>query len=400
MKWRSTGLGAPAAGLSVALHLLLLASGMPWSAPTAPSLDVAEVEIVELESAARQSNEPPTPEPTPELAVRQETASPTAPVLASHSVEIPSVFDMTPPDDPGEIPPPQPPDLPEPVVVLPTLPSARDAARRHVALETPRQPTEVEVVTRRVNALLEGSLRPRLNDESAMPELRQDGEGNLVHENGALLALIRPDGSVVFGRNRGASVEGLGKSPDPVEQEILDMHTRIPGIPLLVRKASEGDCARGSCEDKAGLGVTIRPNSDLNDMILRARGEDPLAAKKRRFLRLTEELRDQMAARYEKHTLARSKLRAGRHLERLWSDSSLDHATKRRTIFQLWDECEEPVGESDAREEAKAGQRSRSHIIRFVRQHLPHDTPEEFTIDELSRLNESRESRQLFSPYE
>jgi hypothetical protein len=107
-----------------------------------------------------------------------------------------------------------------------------------------------------------------------------------------------------------------------------------------------------------------------------------------------------MTANYQKHTLARSKLRAGRHLERLWSDDSRDHATKRRIIFQLWDECEELDGESDVRELAKAGERSRSHIIRFIRKNLPAGSPRAFTTDELDRLNASRESRQLFAPYE
>lgn len=401
MSRRWTRRGAAAAGLSVAFHLLFLASGIPWSAPSLPpSLEMAEVEIVERRSIERPIDEPLPQSSRPEPPIVQKAARLSPPALASPAVEIPSALDLPRLDEPRE-PPPRPPIHPQvPPIVPPTIPTARDAARRHVALDTPRQPTEVALVTNRVNSLLEGYLRPRLNDVSPMPELRLDAEGNLVHENGALLATIRPDGSVVFGRNRGASVDGLGRSPDPVEQEILDMHTRIPGIPLLVRKATEGDCARGSCEDKAGLGVTIRPHSDLNDMILRAKGDDPLAAKKRRFLRLTEELRDQMAAHYEKHTLSRSKLRAGRHLERLWSNPSLDHATKRRTIFQLWDECEELLAETDLREEAKAGQRSRSHIIRFVRKHLPLGNPDAFTAGELRRLNDSRESRQLFSPYE
>ena len=68
-------------------------------------------------------------------------------------------------------------------------------------------------------------------------------------------------------------------------------------------------------------------------------------------------------------------------------------------LFQLWDECEEPRNELDDRPEAKAGQRVRGHIIRFVRERLPAGSPEAFGLEELRRLNASRSSTKSFAPY-
>lgn len=404
MRRRWVRRGAITAGLSVAVHLLLLA-GVPLGSPGARTDRSRQVSEVALVPVPVPVTDPPPPPPRAPQEVRP-AAMPTREELAPFPWD--AVRDEPAPQEPS--PPPAPtvevvpppsrePTGPEP---LPDLPSPREAAQR-MAVTEPPEPSREERLGARVDALLRESLPPRDDDRSPMPELRPDGEGNLIHEDGALYAKISPDGSVTFGRRRGVSVDELhrgGKSPDPIEQEIRDLHTTLPGVPLTVFKAPAGDCGGGGCDDAAGLGLTIRPNSDLNDLVLRAKGEDPLAAKKRRFLRLTEELRDQLATRYEEANQRRAKVHASRNLERLWSDADLDFAAKRRLLFELWEECEEatgPGGEDPA--VADAGQEARDHIVAFIRRRLPPGSPEAYTPAELRRLNATRTSRQAFAPY-
>ncbi len=392
-----------AAFLSVLLHLLVLASGMWWSTQTPAPRRPVEILLIPLSTPQPTPLEPP-PRPvrdSPSIEPRPaEGITPLRPLLASLTISRRS--SVTPTSiEPSSVEPGVEPVVEPSEPTLVDVPEPREAALRETVRELPPPATEGEVIEGRVAKMLQESLRPRLNDSALMPDLHPDGQGNLVYENGALRALISPDGTVSFRRHRGASIDGLpgSKSPDPEEQEILDLYTRIPGVPLTVRRASAAECAAGPCEDKAGLGVTLRPHSDLNDAILRARGEDPLAARKRRFLRLTRELRDGLATKSQKRSARHAKLRAGRHLERLWSDGSLGFAAKRLRLFRLWDECDEVVEGGDERPEAAAGQRARSHILSFIRQRLPRDGPTAYSTNELRGFNGTRESLQPFAPY-
>lgn len=391
-----------AVGLSLGVHVALFASRCPTRVSTSEQLARHSVELVPLLA------EPP-PEPPPESPPEPEPAppadQPSPPRLAAKMT--PTQFSRPRPRpslpvvEPVE-PPPEPEPRPaEPeTVVVPAIPSAREAALKRSAEGVPRPPTDREKVEGRVVAMMKEALRPLPNDGSPMPELRPDGRGNLIHENGAFYAKIGPDGSVSFGRKRGVTIEGFGSdSPDPAEREILEEHTRIPGVPLTVFKSTPNDEARGEAWDRAGLGIGFRPKSDLNDAILYAKGDDPLAARKRRFLRLTQELRDELLAKSQQREVSFSKIRASRHLERLWKRDSVSFANKRLRLFDLWDECEEPVDDADESPTARAGLRARAQILRFIRQKLPRGSPEAYAPDELRRLNARRKSREVFRPY-
>ena len=260
---------------------------------------------------------------------------------------------------------------------LPRVPSARQAARRQVAQDLRPPQTEEERVRDRVQFMLEASLQPLPNDVSPQPVLRRDKNGNLIHRNGALTATIAPDGTVSFGRRAGVDVELRDPSTDRTDTVGTDPFEEEPG-------AAE---------------VTFRPKVDLNDILLRAAGDDPLAAKKRRFLRLTEEQRDTMAAAEARRALSPSKLLASRRLSQVWQDESLSFGTKRQLFFRLWDECEEPRDGDDGRPEALAGQETREEICAFIQKQLPAGSPQAYSDQELRALNDQRESRQRFEPY-
>ncbi len=390
-----------ALGASVVLHLIVVAAAMP--SPPAPEPSISEVELITLPPEVT-AHVPETPRVIPRDPVEEPAESSVAakrPLLASLS----SPRSVLPPSPQQEEPRP-----PEEVVedpslsrttplVVPWLPSPRETAKRQVLLDNLPPLSDRDRVEARVQGIMDGALPQLPNDQSPMPTLETDGEGNLVHRNGALVATIRPDGTVDFDTSATVTVDGFG---DERQDDVADMHTKIPSvpIPITVTRATEADCMVNRCHDKAGLGATFRPSMDLNDLALKARGEDPLAARQRRFLRLTEELRDGMADRHRKRSLSRSRLRAGRNLERIWSDETLAFAQKRRMLFRLWDECEEAESDDDERPEAAAGQRARRHILQFIRQKLPPEASGAFTPAELQRMNSSRRSAQTFAPYE
>jgi hypothetical protein len=389
-----------ACGASAAVHLILAASAMR-GAPALPASDPSELDLRPhgtepadlVEVTLTRPPDEPEPEPPPEPG----HGVPGRLMLASRSSDLPS---RSLPDVPGSPVPTEPgPGVPAPpgdapIVVL-RVPSPREAARREVLLGGLTPLTDEERVEGRVRGIMEDALSPLPDDTSPMPTLVSDGQGNLVHRDGALTATIHSDGTVDFGTEAAVGVDEFGGGPD---DEIRDLHTTIPGVPLSVSRANEADCAAGRCYDKAGPGVTFRPSMDLNDLVLKARGEDPLAARKRRFLRLTEELRDRLADEDRRRSLSRAKLFAGRNLERIWSDAGASFATKRLLLFRLWDECEEPEGEDDDRPEARAGRRARRHVLGFIREKLPFGSAEAYSSDELDLLNASRTSREVFSP--
>lgn len=371
--------------------------------PPAGEPPYSEVELITLppELAARV-------EVTPQIVPREPTETPSErrvnsnrPLLAAlttpHSVLPPSPVQE-------ELPTPQevveePSPIPQGPLMVPWLPSPRDTAKRQILLDNLPPISDQERVEARVKGILDGALHELPNDQSPMPSLETDGEGNLIHRDGALVATIHPDGTVDFGTSATVTVDGFG---DDHDDDITSLHTKIPGvpIPLAVRRASEADCMVNRCDDKAGAGATFRPSMDLTDLALKARGENPLAARQRRFLRLTEGLRDDIADRHRKRSLSRSRLRAGRNLDRIWSDEALGFAQKRRMLFRLWDECEEPEGEDDDRPEAAAGLRARRHILQFIRQKMPPGSPGAFSPGELRLLNSNRGSSRPFSPYQ
>lgn len=403
---RTIGRIAVALGGSVLVHIVVAMAAVPDIASVREDEPpFTPVELVppepERPSPVVPPPEPPPPEPEEqeERTHRRQTAEPR--LLASltdprRETTLPRAPDEPPLLEPSPAAPA--PEEPE-TIYVPRVPTPREAARRQALLDNLPPLTDEDRVTRRARGMMKGALAPPPNDASPMPTLVPDGEGNLVHHDGALTATIRPDGSVDFEVGPSTSVDQYSEGPP---DDIVDMHTKIPGvpIPLASRRANQVDCATPDrCFDKAGPGLTVRPGMDLNDLLLKAKGDDPLAARKRRFLRLTEDLRDDMAEEHRRKTLSRSKLRAGRNLGRVWSDGTLGFATKRVMIFQLWDECDEPQGEGDDRPEAKAGQRARGHILKFVRQKLPRGSPEAYPPDELRRLNARRKSRQAFRPY-
>ena len=76
--------------------------------------------------------------------------------------------------------------------------------------------------------------------------------------------------------------------------------------------------------------------------------------------------------------------RLARRLEAVWGDGTRPAVERRRTLFELWDECQE----------SGAGVVARAQIMGFIRRRLPGSYPAE----ELRLLNSRRSSREPFAP--
>jgi hypothetical protein len=73
----------------------------------------------------------------------------------------------------------------------------------------------------------------------------------------------------------------------------------------------------------------------------------------------------------------------------VWADTLRPAAERRQRLFALWDDCA-----TDA-----IGRRARSAVVRFVRTHLPAESPDAFTTAELAAFNARRTSSEPFAPY-
>ena len=137
------------------------------------------------------------------------------------------------------------------------------------------------------------------------------------------------------------------------------------------------------------VGPRFRPSLDLNDIMLRMVGDDPLAAKKRRFLRLTQSLRDDMSKRAQTNAQRHAYRRLKGRLQRVWEDGRLSLGAKRQVLFALWDESLEEKGERQGDEPA-TGREARELIIETIKQKMPQGSAEAYSEAELRALNHRR----------
>jgi hypothetical protein len=112
------------------------------------------------------------------------------------------------------------------------------------------------------------------------------------------------------------------------------------------------------------------------------------------LLEKTFDERVQIGTRYRADELEKSDKKMFRNLEELWA-KKISVEKKKELIFELWDECAESGGE----QLVKGGTKAREALMRWVGVHLPEDSEDAFTEDELERFNARRDSKATFAPY-
>ncbi len=133
---------------------------------------------------------------------------------------------------------------------------------------------------------------------------------------------------------------------------------------------------------------------DLTEELMRRAKIDPYLAEKLAFMDRTREERMQIAASWRSESLREALHRMPGELERLWRAGG-DPAVRRRTLFQLWDECAE-TGSPQVVATARA---VRGTVLAFIRRRLPRGSRHAYSDAELDALNRSRTSRERFAPY-
>ncbi|MFO0681395.1 MAG: hypothetical protein U0234_05055 [Sandaracinus sp.] len=128
---------------------------------------------------------------------------------------------------------------------------------------------------------------------------------------------------------------------------------------------------------------------DITDMIMHGAGQDPYAAEREWFMDHAEATVERLEreARERHATDSMGNLRS--RLREIWSDTSEPASSRRRQIFELWDELEDGEGGAPARQA----------VISFIRREIPESGADSYTMIELARLNANRESAERFDPY-
>ncbi|HEY8432474.1 MAG TPA: hypothetical protein VIL20_29090, partial [Sandaracinaceae bacterium] len=364
-----------------AFYVALVVGLVPLEEWTAVGPEPIDVEIIPtaVEVAPPPPELPPAPEPEPE-APQPEAPDP---AVAPTRVPEPVRTDRAPPsrepapsapDAPSApsstSPPPSTIDLPE---VTPDGRELSDEERRRRAMlvdpaavarsgfdfgpgpsqrgapaglgPRPTGPSEREIESRLASGLRAEAMTKRHLDREPF-RLQRRSDGSHVWVGPRLTGIVLPDGRVRFEDRPGVSLD-------------------------LTNPAGQG-------------------TFDLTDAMMGAAGQDPLRAEREYFMRQTEELRARLEAEHRRRQMSEALRVIPGRLTRIWQTTSRTPEERRRRIFQLWDECDE----SDP-----SGREARAAMIRWIRLNLPRGSGNEYTEDELRRLNARRESREEFAPY-
>lgn len=137
-------------------------------------------------------------------------------------------------------------------------------------------------------------------------------------------------------------------------------------------------------------------------------GEEQFRTQKTRLLRETAALRRAMAKTWSVKQMKRELARLDTKLKVVWGQTEWTEARRRKQLFLLWDECEEPLEEEAAvastddeldAARRKTGAAARKAILRFIELKLPAESMHAYSPQELRALNATRASRERFEPY-
>jgi hypothetical protein len=129
---------------------------------------------------------------------------------------------------------------------------------------------------------------------------------------------------------------------------------------------------------------------DLNSFVEhRLVGAQINTSEKRRFMESTALLRERLAVAADAQNQRRASVALRHALQRILADARTSLLQKRRTFFELWDDCA-----SDA-----SGSAAQAVIETFIREQLPEGSALGYSAGELAQLNRRRISRRPFDPY-
>ncbi len=123
--------------------------------------------------------------------------------------------------------------------------------------------------------------------------------------------------------------------------------------------------------------------------------QEPNYRHKQYFLERTFDERLSMRADDDARVMHAALANLPAYLAAIWHYDPWSVTTRKRVLFELWDECAE-LGSADLRE---AGAAARAIIDEFIRRYVPEDGEYAYTVAELRALNAERTSAHAFDPY-
>jgi hypothetical protein len=213
-----------------------------------------------------------------------------------------------------------------------------------------------------------GWLRRRARPVRSLELRPRAGGGHEIREPALKSARIAADGHLTLNDHPLLDVGVDGPCPSCVKEDLRGWYA---------------DPRSGRTVDLGRLLPRLRLKLNLSDGLMRRAGQDPYAANKRRIFDETHELRAGMAAVAREHATRNSLRHLEERLAALWNDSRRPAPTRRRLLFELWDECDE----------TPAGRHARATIEAFIRRRGIR-----YSADELAELDRRRTSRQRFAP--
>ena len=380
MRWTAAWL------LALAVHVASV--GLVWLClrTTTPDLRSSAADAVELVEVAIEA--PPPPD-APAVHVAAGARAPEPDREFAHPLERPSVQERAErarrraldrqrasvgePARPGVVLAPAPPSAPSAPGPSPVVPSMLDLRPRG-APAAPAPATSAAAAP--VAAGVDLNLRRDPIAEPPAPSAPVAAGGHI--ETPTLRGEIARDGALRI-RNKG-----------PVSL----------GSDLLAPKAVIDDWLKDPKQHAAAQDGTIgivRGKFDVTDSIMRAIGQDPYRAQRMKMLDDTREQRLTLAAQDRTARQGDALATLPATLRNIWNDGTRSVQERRRVIFQLWDECQEPAeGEGES---AAAGARARAVIVLFIRSQVGPRSGHAYPKEELAALNLTRQSRQPFDPY-
>ncbi len=134
---------------------------------------------------------------------------------------------------------------------------------------------------------------------------------------------------------------------------------------------------------------------DLTDAFMASVGDVLYPYRKLKLMDESREQRALMATQATTESLREALDHFPKRLMEMWRDPSYTLAERKLLLFALWDECAEEGSE----EQLRTARSIRASTLRFVRRVLPVGDANAYSEQELSALNASRQSTQLFAPY-
>ena len=241
-------------------------------------------------------------------------------------------------------------------------------------------------------------------------ELRPVGAGRFEAAKTTFVAKVAPDGSVRFEDKPNITVrlpcltclaDGMGqglaawaRDPYGYGRQMEGPDEMVVGRPMVKEMTNLPTATQERKEHLVEIEL-LGAGFDLTDAVLRALGKDPYAYEKLAFLKRTDQERTGMALRYRSQTLRDALKHLPGLLTKIWTHDKTPIETRRRVLFELWDECAEQ-GEPEV---VAAAANVRATVLTFIQKNAPAGSRCAYAGDELDALNAHRHSTNLFAPY-